>query len=831
MQIEESEGDEKRLVRRLRFEEMVSDISARFMAIPVDQVDFEIDNALREIMEFFQVDRCGLLEIHEDRAFVRVTHVAQGEGVEQISGDINLAELFPWCYKKLLEGEPINICQVGDYPEDALRDRQSHEAMGIQSALNIPVAIGGRIATTIVINLTRRHQTWPEEHIPRLCLLGQIFAFAMDRRKDRLRLEEQLRFEMLLAEISGRFVNLPADRIDRGIEDAQRRICELLNVDRSTLWQISEKEPAKLLLTHIHQPAGSLPPVSPMDAGDFFPWATQKILSGEDVVLSKIADLPPEAARDRENFRAYGTRSNVVVPLSVGEGPVFGMVAFAVMREERKWTESVLRGFKLIAQLFANVLVRQRNETALCENEERLSLTTEAVGAGLWITEVDTGKVWVSPKGRELFHFVPHEEITYERYLGVIHPEDRDRINRDVQRALQSGEALHCDYRIALPDGNTRWIGSRGRRFQKSTGESQRILGLSLDITARKQMEIQLADQVQEIEQLRQRLERENIYLRDEVRHLQLHDEIVGNSDVLRHLLLESAQVAATDSTVLILGETGTGKELLARAIHNMSSRKDHTLVTVNCSSLPPTLIESELFGREKGAYTGALTRMLGRFEVADGSALFLDEIGDLPLELQGKLLRVLEYGTFERLGSARTIRVNVRIIAATNRDLSLDVNEGKFRKDLYYRLNVFPLVVPPLRARKEDITPLVWAFVRQLEKSLGKRIARIPKKSMDALLAYPWPGNIRELRNVIEHAMIVGTSTTLNILPPAVVQQETGGLSTLEEVERKHILHVLERTNWRISGKNSASEILGMKRTTLQSKMKSLGIARDASP
>jgi formate hydrogenlyase transcriptional activator len=248
----------------------------------------------------------------------------------------------------------------------------------------------------------------------------------------------------------------------------------------------------------------------------------------------------------------------------------------------------------------------------------------------------------------------------------------------------------------------------------------------------------------------------------------------------------------------------------------------------VNCASLPPTLIESELFGREKGAYTGALTRMTGRFEIADGSTLFLDEIGELPLELQSKLLRVLEYGMFERLGSTRTIKVSVRIIAATNRDLSQAFNEGKFRKDLYYRLNVFPITIPPLRERKDDIPSLVWAFVRQLEKTLGKRVDRIPKKNMDALMGYTWPGNIRELRNVIEHAMIMSASTTLEIMPPALDREETtGSFKSLEDMERKHILEALEKTNWRISGKNSASEMLGMKRTTLQSKMKTLGISR----
>ena len=235
----------------------------------------------------------------------------------------------------------------------------------------------------------------------------------------------------------------------------------------------------------------------------------------------------------------------------------------------------------------------------------------------------------------------------------------------------------------------------------------------------------------------------------------------------MKKVLSQAEQVARTDSTVLIQGETGTGKELAGQGYPRLSSRKDRPLVTVNCASLPPTLIESELFGREKGAYTGALTKMIGRFEVADGSTLFLDEIGELPLELQGKLLRVLEEGSFERLGSTKTLHVNVRIIAATNRDLGKEVKAGRFRKDLYYRLNVFPIAIPPLRERPEDIPLMVWAFVRMLQKRMGKEIETISKKTMEALQSYSWPGNVRELKNVIEHAMILSKDKTLVVHLP----------------------------------------------------------------
>jgi transcriptional regulator with GAF, ATPase, and Fis domain len=345
----------------------------------------------------------------------------------------------------------------------------------------------------------------------------------------------------------------------------------------------------------------------------------------------------------------------------------------------------------------------------------------------------------------------------------------------------------------------------------------------------RKRMEGRLKQRLHEIQELKQRLEQENFYLRDEVALLHDHSGIICESRVMKFVLHQLEQVARTDSTVLIAGETGTGKELLAREIHALSSRKGRTLVVVNCASLSPTLIESELFGREKGAYTGAMTRMAGRFEIADGSTLFLDEIGELPLDLQSKLLRVIEEGSLERLGSTRIIHVNVRIIAATNRDLSEEVERGAFRQDLFYRLNVFPLTMPPLRERREDIPPLIWAFVRNFEKKMGKHIEKIPGRSMEALQNWSWPGNVRELRNIIEHAMIITRGKTLEVVMPKVNADEHAEEQhiSLESAERKHIQAVLQRCGWRISGAGGAAEALGLKRTTLQSKMKKLGIER----
>jgi formate hydrogenlyase transcriptional activator len=345
----------------------------------------------------------------------------------------------------------------------------------------------------------------------------------------------------------------------------------------------------------------------------------------------------------------------------------------------------------------------------------------------------------------------------------------------------------------------------------------------------RKRSDLALQSAYAEVTQLKERLELDNQYLRQELVADVDDDAIVAQSASMKAILREVRRVGATDSTVLLSGETGTGKELLAEAVHQASKRKDRLLVRVNCAALPGPLIESELFGREKGAYTGALTRESGRFEVADGGTLFLDEVGELPLELQAKLLRVLENGTFERLGSSRTVKVNVRLVAASNRDLSQAVRENRFRQDLFFRLQVFPIQIPPLRDRREDIPPLVWVFIKEFGGHLGKVIEHVPRHSMEALRNYAWPGNVRELRNVIERSMILTDGPTLRVVLPDAQEaaQIVAPASTLEDVERRHILDVLGQTGWRISGDSGAARILAVKPTTLEYRMKKLGIER----
>ncbi|MCP4750449.1 MAG: PAS domain-containing protein [Proteobacteria bacterium] len=363
--------------------------------------------------------------------------------------------------------------------------------------------------------------------------------------------------------------------------------------------------------------------------------------------------------------------------------------------------------------------------------------------------------------------------------------------------------------------------------YRPNPGQFATVFG---DITRQKRDEEKLRQALDELEDLKNRLQNENVYLQEEIKLEHNFGEIVGSSQAVREVLGQVEQVAATEATVLITGEFGTGKELLARAVHDLSGRKNHPLVKVNCAALPAQLIESELFGHEKGAFTGALSRTIGRFELADGGTIFLDEIGDLPLELQTKLLRVLQEGEFERLGNPQTVKVDVRVIAATNRNLEEQVENGGFRNDLFYRLNVFPLKSPPLRERKDDIPQLVRHFIKKHGAKVGKKVDKIQQKSLKELQTYHWPGNVRELENVVERGLIVTQGNQLQLgdwFSRHRTPSKRERMRSLDEIQKAHIVRALTSTNWRIRGDGGAAKILKIKPTTLEARMKKLDIKR----
>jgi formate hydrogenlyase transcriptional activator len=529
-------------------------------------------------------------------------------------------------------------------------------------------------------------------------VFGRFGAVVHDSAPKGASVEELLAFERMLADLSARFANIPAEQVEFEIQVAQTILRQFLEFDRSTFGEFQEDGSLVVLSSTAVEgfeptPLGQLP--------SQLSWFLGQLRAGEIVVTPNAAvDLPPEAAAEAEYCRRTGLVSHLAIPLRIG-GRVTGAIAFSAFRENRTWPDDLTTRLRLVGEVFAQAVARKREQ---------------------------------------------------EKLVAAM----------------------------------------------------------------------------AEIKILKERLERENAYLQHTAQ-IRPPQGLTSHSPGFLSVIREIAQVAQTSSTVLLLGETGSGKEVLAQAIHDASARKDRPMIKVNCAALPASLIESELFGREKGAFTGALARQPGRFEIADGSTIFLDEVGELPLELQPKLLRVLQEGEFERLGGTKTIRVDARVIAATNRPLAQAVKEGKFRQDLFYRLDVFPIEVPPLRERREDIPMLAWAFVKEFSNSMGRPVDEIADESMSALQDYHWPGNIRELRNVIERAMILCHGPRLCIklghttLRPIALKATAG---SLDEAERAIILQAVEQCNWRIRGSNGAAALLDIKPTTLESRIKKLGLS-----
>jgi PAS domain S-box-containing protein len=560
-----------------------------------------------------------------------------------------------------------------------------------------------------------------------------------------------------------------------------------------------------------------------MSATDHFPWSLARIHNGELACFSSVDEVPD--AVERETLRRCGIKSRVAIPLSIG-GRIFGVIGFASMREARRWPEETINRLRFVAQVFSSALARKHGDVALRASEERFRTLADDAPVMIWVSGPDKLCAWLN---RQWLEFVGHpmEHELGNGWSEGVHPDDLESCLRVYTTAFEARQPFSVEYRLRRHDGEWRWILGKGTPNYAGDGAFDGYLGTCLDITDQKQAKERLEQTLVEVQRLRDQLQTENVYLRHEFQERLGQGAVVGRSTAVRRALEQIEQVASTDSTALLLGETGTGKELFATQIHERSGRRARTMVRVNCAAIPATLIESELFGREKGAFTGALARQIGRFEMADHSTIFLDEIGDLPPEVQVKLLRVLEERRIERLGSPKPIPVDTRIIAATHRDLEQLMTAGTFREDLYYRFNVFPIQVPPLRERIEDIPLLVWRFVEEFSKSFGKRIESIGKENIAALQHYPWPGNIRELRNVVERAMITVTGTRLTIPLPVASSAAVKRSVRLMDVEKSHIRTVLESTNWRIRGSGGAADRLGLKPTTLETRLAKLGLKR----
>lgn len=871
--ITELKAVQNTLTEQLRFENLLFEISARFINAYGGEIDAQIAEILQKIAVFLEVDRCAFFELSKGGSEFRVLHTTAAEGVEPLP-ELLSADQLPSVTRQLLAEKPVSIAAAGDLPPTAAADRATLEGMQVRSLLAIPFRAGKAVRYVLGMSCLQSEKKWPETLTPRLKLLAEIFAGALMRKKARQLIDDRLKFERLLTELSARLIPGGSAAFDPILDESLGELGAFLRVDRASIFAIAPDEKT-VALTHLwHAPdVISDEDVKGRQITGPFPWLGRQLLQGKPVVIRTLADFPPEADAERRYCLKSGIRSTLMVPVAPG-GLVVAAVSLSTIRSERHWTTDFIRRFRVVAEIFGNAMMHVRSKKIIDERlrfEELIANLTSMfvnipppevdrsinrglrmIGEFLKIERSNVFQFSVDGKKLNITHSFTGEgapsaprllsndqqpwfcQSSRDRHVIRFSGTEKLPEAARAERAYLKAQGIQAALVLPLVAEN-RTLGaisfaafSSPREWPDDLIQRLNIIAQTIANALTQKTSAQLRQQAfDQIRTLKNRLEAENIYLKEEIQLRHQHSEIVGKSQAIQKVLHQVEQVAASETTVLIRGETGTGKDLIAQAIHRLSARARRPMIRVNCAAFPATLIESELFGREKGAYTGALSRQSGRFEAADGSTLFLDEIGDLPLALQAKLLRVIQDGRFERLGSSKTLSVNVRLIAATNRDLGRLVQEGAFRPDLFYRLNVFPLSVPPLRERREDIPLLAWHFLKELNQTIGKRINTLSKRTMETLTAYSWPGNVRELRNVIERAVIVSKGSVLEVGPIALEGDDDGRSMTLAAAERRHILEVLNLCGWRISGKKGAAELLGLKPSTLHSRMKKLGIKR----
>jgi PAS domain S-box-containing protein len=674
------------------------------------------------------------------------------------------------------------------------RMMEIYKQHGVESACLLPLTTARRRLGSLGFG-EERPRTYRDEEVRYLSLVADQVALAIDnalREQEQEQSEEQLRKQK--AHFEKLFELAPEAIVLRDIDNHVLRA----NREFTKLFGFTVEEAMGRDISELIVPDGSW---------DESEQVREALRRGERVNA--------ELVRKRKDGKRL-TVSFVAAPVKVDGGPpeIYGIYRDIT---ERKKADEALR----------------RSEAYLAEGQ-RLSHT------GSWARCVSSGEIYFSLESFRIFGLDPENtRMTLDNLLTRVHPEDRPEFEKIIQQAATDASDFETDYRILRDDGTTRYIHVLGHPVRNSAGDLSEFVGTLMDVTDQMMSRKALEDAFAEINRLKDQLFQENVALRQEIDEASMFDEIIGNSTALKKILQELQTVGPTESTVLIYGETGTGKELVARAIHNLSERRSNAFVKVNCAAIPTGLLESELFGHERGAFTGAIALRIGRFELAQHGTVFLDEIGEIPLELQPKLLRVLQEREFERLGSSRTLRTNARLIAATNRDLFAMVGQNKFRSDLFYRLNVFPIYVPALRDRTEDIPLLVRYFAELFSRRMKKSIETIPAETMSALIAYDWPGNVRELQNVIERAVILSNHGVLRIpaadlriartAPPgseeAPSRPAKRSRASLPSLSREQILEALTETRGRVGGSAGAAARLGLKRTTLIALMKRLGI------
>ena len=629
-------------------------------------------------------------------------------------------------------------------------------------------------------------------------------------------------FESLLGELSSELVNLKLESIDAAIESSLKKLVDFFEVDRCHLGKLSSDQPKINIPFFYSRPDLNIPQITEIGE-QYLSFVYKSIKQDELIAFSNSSELPSNAKKDRAVIDKLGIKSLLILPLKIDNIVQYGF-SLSTVTKKINWEKQTINRIKIAANILANVIQRKNTLKQIIEEKEWSEAVMEGMPQLTYVLDLQ-GRLKRWNKNLQDLYGYTAEELQ-DKFLGdFLSEEDQKKVLAEIQKVIEDGRERSVEYDLIIKGGKIvpDYYGS-GKLLK--IGDELFIVGQTIDISKMKQAQRKITSQLEEISALKEELEKENLYLRNELMNVGSFGEIVGESDTLKHVEYRVEQVAPQDTTVLLEGETGTGKELFARAIHQKSNRSKKPMVTINCASLPASLIESELFGHEKGAFTGALQRQIGRFELADGGTIFLDEVAEIPIELQVKLLRVLQEGEFERIGSSKTIKVDVRVIAATNKSLEQEISKGRFRLDLFYRLNVFPITVIPLRQRISDIPILVEHFVNRFNSKLGKNITRIPKKIIEQLKVYTWPGNVRELENIIERAMILSNSSVLSVekleLPIYAAQQK---FQSLADHERDYITKVLEETLWRINGPSGAAQILDMHPETLRSRIKKLEI------
>jgi PAS domain S-box-containing protein len=683
--------------------------------------------------------------------------------------------------------------------------------------------------------------------------------------------EESFRFQELAAKIFSRFINLPTDQIDQAIEDLLREVGKFFDADRAVIAQLSATGKV-LKTTHIwYSEQFDMERLKAHDIKVSYPNFTNHLIH-EDTWSFTNPDEYSHWPEVKEVCDFTGIKSGIAIKLNF-DGQTLEMFDIVSIRSNRVWDKDSIERVKFLGQVFTTALSRKQAEEEFKKHAEFEQLVSRISAKFIGLSGVEfeqaifdslavIGQYFKSDsvrlyrlslqgdvvKIRNMWqeeHLAPQGEMPeihkvkypnlaahYSRGESVVFNKFDDSPQWSEMRKILKFFGTKAGVGVPLEVDSTGVDIFAMDRVQsehdwpKDIIEQSKAIGkVILSAMRRREAEVDLQDSYNKIKQLKDQLLAENISLREEIKLEHDFEDIIGNNENFKYILHRVEEVSKTGSNVLILGETGTGKELIARAIHAASQRKDKPLIRVNCAALSANMIESEIFGHEKGAFTGAHSKRIGRFELANGATLFLDEIAELPMELQAKLLRVLEEGEFERLGSSKTIKVDVRIITSTNRDLNRAVNEGRFRQDLFFRLDVYSITIPPLRQRLEDIPLLVRHFVNFYNKKLSKEIEHISQLTISMLKSYSWPGNIRELKNIIERSVIDSKGNQLQIQLPNIKTSLDIEKQTLEEIERKHITEILESTNWKIGGERGAAKILGLPRTTLQTKIKKLGI------